>query len=247
MAKQAIIGKIFAWDGHRLSRNTMSYDAPFERTFIDSGCYEDKCVEEIPGVFSRSATLDGAFTGDHEEALLTSLKNGTTGPKLSPFWNSVALGQTVAVQDMRLKHVDFMGPRDGLCKFSMNFGTAGDWYLGSMLYESVTGAPTGSGTTNGAGLQMGAATTGVWLCVQALDDPGITGTSPTLSVKLQSDVDNTWASPADLITVTSITATPDGVFVFLAGAVTDTWRRAVITVGGTSTPTYPLLIAAGNY
>jgi hypothetical protein len=247
MAKTPIIGKVFAWDGHRLSLNTMSYNAPFERTFIESGCYEDQCVEEIPGIFNRSATLEGAFVGEHEESLLTLLKSGDSGPKLSPFYNSVAHGQSVAVQEMRLRKVDFLGPRNELCKFSMEFSTAGDWYTGKMLYQSVIGSPTGSGTTNGTGLEMGAATTGVWLCVQALDEPGITGTSPTLSAKLQSDVDNTWGSPTDLITVTSITTSPDGVLVFLASAVTDTWRRVVITVGGTSTPTYPLLIAAGNY
>lgn len=247
MAKKAIVGKIFVWDGNRLSKNTMSYDGPFERTFIDSGAYEDSSMEEIPGIFNRAPSLEGSFTGDREEALLTGLKEGTLGPKLLPFSNSVAHGEAVVVQEMRLRHVDFMGPRDGLCMFSMQFSTEGDWYTGNMLFESLTGSPTGSGATNGTGLEQGEATNGVWLCVQALDDPGITGTSPTLEVILQSDVDDTWGAPVDLITVTSITATPDGVLVFLPGAVTETWRRVVVTVGGTSTPTYGLLIAAGNY
>jgi hypothetical protein len=248
MAKQPIMGRIFPWNGHRISRNTMAYNAPFERTYIDAGCYEDLQMVEIPGVFQRQATLEGAFTGDREEALLTALKVSTEGPKMTPLWNSVAHGQTVVVQNMRLKKAT--GPfaaRDTLAPFNLEFGTAGDWYTGKMLLESVTGAPTGSGVTNGTGLQMGAAATGVWLCIQALDDPAITGTSPTLSVKLQSDVDNTWGSPADLIVDTSITASAAGLFLFAAVAVTDTWRRVVVTVGGTSTPTYPLLIAAGNY
>jgi hypothetical protein len=247
MAKSVIKGKVFAWDGHRLSQNTTSLAGDFGRQFADATCYEDKCIVEVPGVYEREFVLEGLSTGDHDFALLQKHANtiATTGAFLVPRWNSVAHGQHVIAQNAKLKMVNTLGARGELSQLSPSFATEGDWHSGRMLYESVTGAATGSGTTTGTGLQLGAAPLGVWLCVQALDIPAITGTSPTASVKLQSDVDNTWASPTDVITNTSITTTADGILILNTDAATDEWWRVVIAVGGSSTPSYRFLIAAG--
>lgn len=248
MAKQ-VASKYFAWDGHRLSRNTMTIQADFTRNMVDSTCYENNAMEEVPGVMVREFTTEGASTADFDFELLQKLAaDNVTGAFLVPLWGGaagVALGADVAVQDARLKRSQILGARDTLSPMNLGFSTVGDWRIGKMFFESVTGSPTGAGTVATNGLELGAAPLGVWLTIEALDIPGITGTSPTLSVTLQSDVDDTFSAPNDLIVNTSITATADGILVYSTDAVTDTWYRVEVTIGGTSSPTYPLLIAAG--
>lgn len=72
----------------------------------------------------------------------------------------------------------------------------------------------------------------------------IAGTStPTITVKLQSSVDNTFASPTDRIIFTASTAL-DSQHSSVLGAITDTWWRAVWTISGT-TPSFLFNVTAG--
>lgn len=245
MAK-SVSSKFFTWDGHRLSRFTMSVQADFSRNFADGTCYEDNAVDEVPGVMVREFVTKGASAGAYEFEALEKLAGDGSGPFILPMFGSTAHGAAVVVQDARLKTASLLGARDALSPFDLSFSTLGDWLTGQIFLESLTGAPTGAGTANSAGIELGAAPLGVWLAVNAVDIPGITGTSPTLTVILQSDVDDTWASPADIITISSITDIPDGVLVLDTDAITDTFFRVQVVVGGTSTPTYPLQIAAGK-
>lgn len=67
--------------------------------------------------------------------------------------------------------------------------------------------------------------------------------TPTITVKIQSDVDGTFGSPTDLITFTAATART-GEIKRTAGAVTDTFYRATWTISGTN-PSFLALVALG--
>jgi hypothetical protein len=76
----------------------------------------------------------------------------------------------------------------------------------------------------------------------------VSGTSPTLDVKIQSAALVGFGSPTDRVTFTQATgssantsqwATP------LAGAITDGFWRVSYTVGGSSTPTFQFAVVAG--
>lgn len=69
------------------------------------------------------------------------------------------------------------------------------------------------------------------------------GTTPSLTVKVQSDVDNTFGSPLDVVTFAAATAR-GGQALSAAGPVTDTWWRAQWTISGT-TPSFLFLVAIG--
>ncbi len=70
-----------------------------------------------------------------------------------------------------------------------------------------------------------------------------TGTTPSITVKVQSDLDNTWTSPIDQITFTAATART-GEIKRVAGAITDTWYRVSYTISGTS-PSFLFVVSLG--
>jgi hypothetical protein len=72
----------------------------------------------------------------------------------------------------------------------------------------------------------------------------IAGTAtPTITVALQSNVDNTFASPTTRATFTAAT-TLQGQSVSVAGPITDTWWRCTWTISG-STPSFLFAVSAG--
>lgn len=118
----------------------------------------------------------------------------------------------------------------------------GNWPLvrGTILHPQGT-ARTATGV--GTGFQIGAVTAvqRMYACLHVLS---VAGTStPTITVKLQSSVDNTFASPTDRITFLADTAL-DGQALSLLGAVTDQWWRAAWTISGT-TPSFLFAVSAG--
>ena len=111
---------------------------------------------------------------------------------------------------------------------------------GQILHPQGT-ARTATG--NGTGVQVGAvlATQRMYANLHVLS---ISGTAtPTITVKVQSSVDNTFASPTDRITFVAAT-TLQGQCGSVLGAVTDTWWRAVWTISGT-TPSFLFAVSAG--
>lgn len=99
-------------------------------------------------------------------------------------------------------------------------------------------------TGNGTGQQLGAIAAGQSLrCV--LNVLSITGTTPSLTVAVQSNVDNTFAAPTTRGTFTTVTTTVGApAMVVVPGPVTDTWWRVTWTIAGTS-PSYLFAAAAG--
>lgn len=110
---------------------------------------------------------------------------------------------------------------------------------GQILHPQGTARTT---TGNGTGLQLGAVLASQRLYAN-LHVLSVSGTTPSLTVKVQSSVDNTFASPTDRITFTAATALSAQASSLL-GAVTDTWFRATWTITGT-TPSFLFAVSAG--
>jgi hypothetical protein len=118
----------------------------------------------------------------------------------------------------------------------------GNWPLarGVGLHPPGTArSVTGSGTATL--YQAATSTQYVYANLHVLSVSG-TGT-PTLTVKVQSDVDNTFASPADLITFTAATAL-GGESKRTAGPITDTYYRVSYTISGSS-PSFLFVVTVG--
>jgi hypothetical protein len=118
----------------------------------------------------------------------------------------------------------------------------GNWPMvrGQIMHPQGTArTATGSGTA----IQLGAVSAAQKLYAN-LHVFSVAGTSsPTLTVKVQSYTDNTFASPTDQITFTGATAI-SGQSGSVAGAITDTWWRVVWTISGSS-PSFLFAASAG--
>jgi hypothetical protein len=111
---------------------------------------------------------------------------------------------------------------------------------GQIMHPNGTARTT---TGTGTGIQLGAVTAAqrMYCNLHVLSISG-TGT-PTITVKLQSSVDNTFASPTDRIVFTAATAL-GGQASSALGAITDQWWRAQWTISGTN-PSFLFAVSAG--
>lgn len=103
-------------------------------------------------------------------------------------------------------------------------------------------ARTASGT--GTGLELGAVTAGrrLYASVHVLS---VAGTStPTITARVESDVDNTFSSPVTQLTFTAATAQGGEILRTDGTAITDTWWRVAWTISGTD-PNFLFAAALG--
>lgn len=110
---------------------------------------------------------------------------------------------------------------------------------GSVLFNGTAGV-----TANGTGYQNGAVASGkkLYAGLWIIDDPS--GTSPTLDVKIQSDDNSGFTSALDRITFTQATTRGAQFATPVSGSITDTYWRAVYTIGGT-TPSFRFAVVMG--
>lgn len=102
-------------------------------------------------------------------------------------------------------------------------------------------ARTATGT--GTGVQLGAVATGKRLYA-ALHVLSATGTTPSITARVESAPDNTFASPTTQLTFAAATAAGGQILRTGGTAITDTWYRLAWTITGTS-PSFLLAAAVG--
>ncbi|MER6956009.1 hypothetical protein [Streptomyces sp. NPDC000618] len=102
-------------------------------------------------------------------------------------------------------------------------------------------ARTATGT--GTGLNLGAVTAGKRLYA-ALHVLSVAGTTPSLTARVESSVDNTFASPTTRATFTAATAVGGQILRTDGTAITDTWWRTAWTISGT-TPSFLFVSSLG--
>jgi hypothetical protein len=116
-----------------------------------------------------------------------------------------------------------------------------NWPLvrGLILHPQGTARTT---TGNGTGFQIGAVSSAqaMYIDLHAL---GVTDGSNTLTI--QSNVDNTFASPTTRATFNAITTSVGGQQIRVPGPITDTWWRAVWTIAGGATHSFLFAVSAG--
>lgn len=122
-------------------------------------------------------------------------------------------------------------------------GEVAPWEVSAMgsapLVRGTIAHPPGTARTtsgSGSGQQLGAvsATQKLHASLHVLS---VAGTStPTITVRVESSVDNTFGAPTTRHTFTAATA-PGGQFASVPGSITDTWWRLAWTISGT-TPSF---------
>ncbi|MFJ9243809.1 hypothetical protein [Streptomyces sp. NPDC101776] len=119
----------------------------------------------------------------------------------------------------------------------------GSWPLARGQFAHPPGtARTATGT--GTGLQLGAVAAGKRMYA-ALHVLSVAGTAtPTVTARVESSVDNTFASPTTRLTHTAATAAAGEILRTDGTAITDTWWRTAWTITGT-TPSFMFATTLG--
>ncbi len=102
-------------------------------------------------------------------------------------------------------------------------------------------ARTATGT--GTGLNLGAVAAGKRLYA-ALHVLSVAGTTPSLTARVESSVDNTFAAPTTRLTFAAATAAGGQILRTDGTAITDTWWRIAWTISGT-TPSFLFAASLG--
>lgn len=102
-------------------------------------------------------------------------------------------------------------------------------------------ARTATGT--GTGLNVGAVAAGKRMYA-SLHVLSVAGTTPSITARVESSVDNTFASPTTRLTFTAATAVGGQTLRTAGTAITDTWWRIAWTISGT-TPSFLFAAALG--
>lgn len=110
---------------------------------------------------------------------------------------------------------------------------------------TILGVGSKASTANGTARQLGAVSATQRLYA-ALHVISVSGVSPTLDVVIASDNASNFPSGTTRITFAQKTAAGHE-WLSVAGAITDDWWRAQWTIGGSSSPTFDVVIVAGIF
>lgn len=197
-------------------------------TFLPEGD-ADSGFKKVTGGLAQAACAatgfweagDNGKVDDRSWADLGGLTGWTIAPSSSAAGSLAYLMKAMRGKYIQGGQVGDINPYSADCK--------SDWPLvrGLMLHPSGTAR---SSTGNGTAVQVSAVSATQYL-YSSLHVLSVSGTA-TLTATIESDVDNTFASPATQITFTLASAI-SGEILRTAGAITDTWYRVKYTIGGT--------------
>lgn len=207
-------------------------------TFASNGWHEVQ-----GGVFDGDISVEGFYqAGDN--SMPDDQIWGDLGISSVPFTaipnGGGAVGDIAYV--MRALECDytFGGKHGELLGFTLSAKTNAPVGRGNVIHPTGI-ARTSSG--NGTGFQVGAVSA-IQRMYANLHVMSISGTAtPTLTVTLQSSVDNTFGSPTTRATFNAATSL-QGQYQAVLGAVTDTWWRVTWTISGTN-PSFLFNVSIG--
>lgn len=127
----------------------------------------------------------------------------------------------------------------GMLRFSVSGSGVGDLIRGTVMHNASR-----SSSASGTARQLGvvSSTQKVYAALHVLS---VSGTSPTLVVKVQRDNASGFPSATDVITFASANAIGSQWATPVAGPLTDDWWRINWTIGGTASPTFSFVVVVG--
>ena len=259
MSKQIWQGVYATFAGRRVSADTSSLSLSASRETVDVTTVEDRAMRYDKGLMGADISWSGFVDSDMEALQLRELAADQHQPFLA-FKPPGTRGEHAVFLHAHLSGLGSIGADQGqAATFDVSVMPDGRQYLtGSVLYNGAgaDGSVSASGSTSG--VELGALGSGQVLgwCVAIPDPPGVSGTTVTLRVGLESDVDSSFSAPTVRATSSLfVEAAPGAGEVQMPGAeileidgdvsaVTDTWWRLSWTVAGTSPLVYPMVAAA---
>ncbi len=237
---------VFAIGTRRLSQDSNQVDLQLGRADVDFSTFEDLADRHGKGSEQNSITVNGFASTEADSWFINRLAAGDEClPGIFFLRQGAAVGTVAAILESDLFQLSKSPSRNAANPFTLNFMGQSRISIGFALHNTVnTGAI--ESTSNGAGVEVGAlaANNEMMIALIAPDPPGVSGTTPSMTVAIETDVDNTFSAPTTRATFTALTDVGYQVITIDGDStpITDTWARATFTVSGTS-PSFPALIA----
>lgn len=204
--------------------------------FVPTG---DVWHEEISGI--KSTSLTGAGQWEAGDASLVDdmawSTQGTVVP-ISVCPATAADGSLAWLSQFNRTQYQLLGQVGEVAPWSLTAQGAWPLVRGAVLHGPTARTSSGTGTS----VQLGAVPSGQRLYV-ALHVFSVSGTTPSLTVAIQSDNATGFPSAATVTTLTAATAIGSQI-TRVAGPITDDWFRVSYTISGTS-PSFLFAVTAG--
>ncbi len=210
--------------------------APLDKTNFQSAGYVELTGGSKSGTLSLDFMQDMAAAGP-DDSLWDLLGDSGVPKSLCTPSADGSVAYLCAGVPVTYKPID--GPAGELAMAAVSLKSSGVIARGRLLHPGAT-ARTSSST--GTGRQLGAVAAGKSLYA-ALHVVEVSGSTPSLTVKVQSDDNSGFTSATDRITFTAATARTFQ-WSSVAGAITDDYWRITYTISGTG-PSFKFAVTAG--
>jgi len=235
MPAQAATGFRLWYNDLALHTQASAFASPLTVTVADVTNFDSNGnMERLPGLGSQAATVTG-FTDtvavDDTLHIPPAVARMSFNKDANPTVGDIA--RSFEIVRSSYEWGGTVGEPTGL---TVEFQSKDQTILqGNVLHSGITTA-TGDGT----GFDFGTVAAGETLYVPLhVELATVAGTSPTLDVVWERDIDINFSTPTTLFTFAQITASANTFQVAtVAGAQTETFHRLVHTIGGTGGPTF---------
>nr|WP_239135287.1 hypothetical protein [Streptomyces sp. SID12488] len=206
--------------------------------------YGSSGYKEVVGGLA-SAEISGE--GQWEAGDVTKVDNaawaqlGGVGPWSVSANNGAAVGDLAYFTNALRADYKLFGEVGAVAPWTSSAKSAWPLVRGQFAHPPGT-ARTATGT--GTGLQVGAVALNKRMYA-ALHVLSVAGTTPSITARVESSVDNTFASPTTRLTFTAATAVGGQILRTDGTAITDTWWRVAWTISGT-TPSFLFAASLGT-
>jgi hypothetical protein len=229
--------------GARLSADATSITFNATREELPYLAWEDRAQKVEKGRMSTELGFDALIDTDNPR--VRTWLDMIAADGLHPFLicsEDGTVGTGALMQDVAFRGVTNDGDGGGLVNFSATISCGGPPRFGQVLWNSIIdGAITASGESDG--LDLGAASAGQVVVVNGhiSDYPPVGGTTPSITIVIERDLDDTFASPETVETFGPFTAFGGFSAEIPTAASSNEFYRATWTVGGT-TPSFTLIV-----
>jgi hypothetical protein len=241
MSVQTVNGSVFV-DKWNWSGDVNAIDLQYNTDLMDRTSLQDTAHKRVAGLRTVALQLEGMWQGGAglvDDAIFQEV--GATEVPVTVVPTVAAAEGDLAYLFKAIASSYKPGAKVGdLFKFSVSADGTDDLARGQVMTNAIGTPKTATG--NGTITQLGAVTSSqkMWAAAHIIT---VSGTTPSLTLKLQSAAAIGFASPTDRITFNAVTGAAS-VVGSLAGAVTDAYWRWVYTISGT-TPSFAFIASAG--
>jgi hypothetical protein len=202
----------------------------------DRTTFNNTARRRVCGLLDTSISAEGFFDPAKDAGLFDFIASGEKIIAVSP---AVGLAGDLIyfAKCQTAEYTPMEGAIGELAAFRLSGQGSGPLIRGKVLER---GAKTATAPGTAANIGAVLATQKVYACLHVL---AVSGTNPTLDLKIQSDEAQGMATPADRIAFDQMTAV-GAQWKELAGPVADTWWRVNYTLGGTD-PSFVIAVVIG--